>query len=49
LAARNLEHGDLFVVTADEPSSLEEAERQGCWKAAMEEELRELKITTLGH
>jgi hypothetical protein len=40
LATRNLEHGDLFVVTADEPSSLEEAERHGCWRAAMEEELR---------
>jgi hypothetical protein len=43
LAARNLEHGDLFVVNADEPSSLEEAERQGCWRAAMEEELRAIE------
>jgi hypothetical protein len=39
-AVRNIEQGELHVVNADEPGSLEEAIHDPCWYAAMKEEMQ---------
>jgi hypothetical protein len=40
---RNLEKGQLFAVSAEEPTSLEDVSRQPCWHAAMVEELKTIE------
>lgn len=39
LAVRDLGNQRLLMVSAEEPTSLAEAEQQACWRRAMEEEL----------
>lgn len=43
LAARDLQQEQLHAVSADEPSSLEDAERDPHWRAAMVEEIRAIE------
>jgi hypothetical protein len=43
LAARVLQQEQLHAVSIEEPSSLEEAERDSIWKAAMVEEIRAIE------
>jgi hypothetical protein len=46
---RNFEQGQLFVVAADEPATLAEAERHVHWRAAMTEEIQAIEDNhTLG-
>jgi hypothetical protein len=40
---RRLEQGHLFAVSADEPSSLEEAEQDPSWKVAMRVEIKAIE------
>ena len=42
-AIRNLGHGELHAVSAEEPATLADAERQPCWRKAMEEELQSIE------
>jgi hypothetical protein len=42
-AVRNVEQGELFAVSADEPTSLEEAQQDPSWLAAMKEEIRSIE------
>jgi hypothetical protein len=40
---RNFEQGQLFVVAADEPATLAEAEQHVHWRAAMTEEIQAIE------
>lgn len=42
-AVRDLGDGRLLAVSAEEPASLAQAQKEGCWRRAMEEELRSIQ------
>jgi len=42
-AIRDLGNGMLLAVSAEEPASLAQAQKEACWRRAMEEELRSIE------